>query len=436
MGQTLSFSVGHVAPLHDVRQELSENVDPTLSHNNMTLIDKLADFDYDIEAYTNARFQPVLDAYNAKQTRADRRKNKPYVELVKEENAKRIATAQKYKEQGINKTVRKPTELVREYVVQIGDHESNGTLTCDMTKNQQFAREFVEEFQKKNPHVEILLATFHGDEPNGTPHIHILTQFVGEGYAQGLSQQISTSKALECDGVSRATSRSDDDGFALDRWIKRVKDETMEPLLHDIFHEERLELNESREHIPTPVFRRKAKEEQKYIDEKYEELLQTRDNLVEYRNQLIQAKKNIETRESTLETEKAEFEAYRASETQKIQELEHKAELNVKNTESNLQHSRRMFQKGHDSMDRASEAWDVIVEARKLPEPQPERASRMTSFMGKYTMKDGRSLYQHYLDAEPKMIQTEKENALMFAELDRKFGTIKQSFDNDYGMDF
>lgn len=433
MAQTLSMSVGRVAVLHDIREILSDNVDPTLSHNNMKLVDKLEPYGYDIEAYTNARFQPAIDAYNAKQTRADRRKTKPYVDLVKDENAKLIAKAKQYKEQGIDKTVRKPTELVREYVVQIGDHESNGTLTGDMSKNQEFARQFLEEFQEKYPHVEVLLAEFHGDEPNGTPHLHMLTQFVGEGYSQGLEQQISTSKALECDGIARSSKRTD--GFSLERWLNQVKDETMEPLMRDIFHEERLELNDSREHMPTHVFRRKAKEEAKELEAqrkeneaKQNELLQTHDKLVDFRQGLVRASQSLdkginklETDKNALKQQKGEFEAYKALESQRLDEMKQQAR-------QTLQEAHEQKDNAVELMNKAQDAWNVVKQAQTLSQGHT-RESRMAMFMQRYKMGN-KDLYQLYKEAEPSMIQQEKQNQKLMRELDRQYSVICSSFSN------
>lgn len=269
MSQTLSFSMGRVAPLHDVRLEVSDNVDLNLTEkNNIIFIDKLADFGYDIEAYTNDKFQPVLDEYNEKQSRDDRKKKKPYCYYLEEENRKLIETAGRYKEQGINKTVKKPTRLAYEFVIQVGDHESNGIANPDtnVDLNRQYAEEVLEGLQEKYPHMDIMLATFHGDEPQGTPHLHILCQFTGEGYKQGLSRQVSVSKALENDGIERTANRKEAP-FALSRFTEHVKDTIMTEKLHSLFHEDREIIGDKRAHEELPFFRAKAKEEAKALEE-------------------------------------------------------------------------------------------------------------------------------------------------------------------------
>lgn len=82
--------------------------------------------------------------------------------------------------------------------------------------------------------MEILYAIIHFDEPHGTPHLHIGVQPVGEGYAKGLSKQISISKALALDGIEKLKTHSEaqrEGGFQLARFYNRVRHEEFEPIL-------------------------------------------------------------------------------------------------------------------------------------------------------------------------------------------------------------
>lgn len=258
MSQTVSMSVGRVAILHDIRKEISANVDQTLITRNEIFIDKLKKYNYDLKDFTNDKFQKFIDEYNSKQSRPERRKTRSYVEMIEEENKKLINKAEDNKKKGIKASVRKPTQLAHEYVLQIGNKDTNSTLTADVEKNKQYCREVLEEIEKKYPHVEVLLATYHADEPQGTPHMHILVQFTGEGYKQGLNKQISISKALELDGFERSNNRGD---YAINRWIEDVKDNIMTPKLEWIYGEQREILNDKRSHEDIRFFRKKAKEE-------------------------------------------------------------------------------------------------------------------------------------------------------------------------------
>lgn len=271
MGKTISMSVGRLAPLHDVRLDISANVDTRLTCRNAVFIDKLADFGYSIEAYTDTKFQDAIDEYNQKQVREDRKKRKSYSELLADENQKIIEQSKRKKEKGLGASSRKPTKLAHEYVLQIGDRISDGTLDprTDLDAHKKIAYEAIMEMQRKYPHVDILLATFHADEPNGTPHMHIVVQFTGDGYKQGLSRQVSMSKALELDGFERSNNRGD---YAINRWCEDVKNTILEPKMCSIMQETREELGEHRKHEDIRVFREKAKKEELAIQEKQEAL--------------------------------------------------------------------------------------------------------------------------------------------------------------------
>lgn len=266
MAQTVSFSKGRIAIKHDIREVYTPNIDKTLSHKNVILRDELRDFDYDLTAYTNNFFQPYIDEYNAKQTRADRRKEYPYSYYIREENGKRNLTNIKNQIEGQKKKSSCEVQMGYEYVLQHGNHETNPTGSCDVEKERRYFEEVLAKIEKKYPHVKILLATLHVDEPNGTPHCHVLLQFVGEHYKQGLSHQLSVSKALELDGLKRADTRAE--GYQMERMVKDIQDNIMTPVLKEMFNEERDVLGDSRSNIPLQVFRKKSREENEYLEHK------------------------------------------------------------------------------------------------------------------------------------------------------------------------
>lgn len=79
-----SMSVGRLAPKHTLNldgiRELSKNVSPKLIKDNVVLRDNL--HGRTIEEYTNDTFQPIIDAYNKKQRRKDRKINVSYCEYT------------------------------------------------------------------------------------------------------------------------------------------------------------------------------------------------------------------------------------------------------------------------------------------------------------------------------------------------------------------
>ena len=271
MALTLSFSKGDVAIRHDLRINLEQNVDPSLTHRNEIMVDRLKTYGYDVERYTDERFKDYIDKYNEGKYPC-RQITGGYSAYLHEKNQSLE------KSEGL---ARKGTPLALEFVVQVGNRDTNpaGRYTdeSDIERNKHFFKEFTKRFQKKFPHVEILLATFHADEPDGTPHLHMLVQFVGEGYKKGLSHQVSISKALECDGIERGGSRRT--GYSMSRWAKDVEDNLMEPLMKEVFHEEREILDEKRSHDDTPVFRMKAKKEQEHMERERERFEKDRDEI-------------------------------------------------------------------------------------------------------------------------------------------------------------
>lgn len=377
---TLSFSVGRVAIQHDIRETLTDNVDPTLTPNNVIFIDKLKEYNYDVEAYTNARFQPVLDSYNTKQRRPERRKTKKYTEIIADENAKLLAKEKYNKEHGINKSVRKPTKLVHEYVVQIGDRNSNSTLTADIDQNQLYYESVLNELQHKYPHMEILLATFHADEPNGTPHMHILVQYVGEGYSQGLSEQISVNKALECDGFARSNTRGN---YSIERFIEDIKNTVMTEKLTEIMDEERLELNEHRKHEDIRIFRQKAKDEAKALEEEREStqkakneyeayvtsqdqrLIQVHDKLVEHRDRLTETKTALDTERNSLTEEKVKFDEYKASEIQTLQKQKSALDKREQQLDSFTERASEMFSEALELLNKVKNLYNMLDATHK-----------------------------------------------------------------------
>ena len=271
MALTLSFSKGDVAIRHDLRINLEQNVDPSLTHRNEIMVDRLKTYGYDVERYTDERFKDYIDKYNEGKYPC-RQITGGYSAYLHEKNQSLE------KSEGL---ARKGTPLALEFVVQVGNRDTNpagrDTDESDIERNKHFFKEFTKRFQKKFPHVEILLATFHADEPDGTPHLHMLVQFVGEGYKKGLSHQVSISKALECDGIERGGSRRT--GYSMSRWAKDVEDNLMEPLMKEVFHEEREILDEKRSHDDTPVFRMKAKKEQEHMERERERFEKDRDEI-------------------------------------------------------------------------------------------------------------------------------------------------------------
>ena len=283
--QTVSVSRGKTAIEHDLREYTPNNVEVSMSKYNVVLIDELKG--KTLAEYTNEYMKPYIEEYNAKQRRSDRMKSYDYAADYIEEQNNMQKSRQNYT----------AGQLAYEYVIQFGDHQTmdvNEVIKKPKLRKDVVAmfEEFIQSYQSSYPHMRIILATVHMDEPKGTPHMHILVQPIGEGYKQGLSHQVSLTKALACDGFERSEKKGD--RLSMTRWQDDIKDNIMEPIL--VRHKyTRAYKDGEKHHMPVAMYKRamaekdaiveeaKAEAEQ-MVDEAYDEMLR----IAEEKEQIIQ----------------------------------------------------------------------------------------------------------------------------------------------------
>lgn len=224
-----SFSVGRVAYAHDVRITQTNNVDESLSNQNVILCDKL--LGRSVEEYTNERMQPAIDRYNAKQKRKNRQITTTYCEYFNN-----------LKDHG---------DLCYEAVLQFGEHETLGKefyspetspeRKLELRKQYEAVyKTMIRVMQQKYPHLEILYATIHFDEPNGTPHLHVCYQGIGTNYKQGLDEQVSIGNALGCDGIERIQNRAEAEvlgGYQISKFYREFRCKYFIPVLKKLGYE-------------------------------------------------------------------------------------------------------------------------------------------------------------------------------------------------------
>ena len=244
MGYSISASQGRIAQYHDERVYIPDNVDERLSKDNKTLVKQ----DCSYHDAVNRFFKGSVDAYNAKQTRNDRKIDDYYQSL---EDGKR-------KE--------KP---VYEYVFQIGNHETNGVTsgTEDEAKTRKALDAAMEQLQDKYPNFHFLFIGSHGDEPNGTYHYHVAFTPVGTSYKNGMTERCSLTKALNAMGFKT----SDEDGLAIQQWQNDVKDMIEEEMKQRGL--EREYMDNTDKHLSVSAFKRKKVMES--IDAKNQKSLET-----------------------------------------------------------------------------------------------------------------------------------------------------------------
>ena len=387
-----SFSFGRVAYHHDVREgALPKNVDPSLTHSNVVLIDNL--HGRTVEEYTNEKFQPVIDAYN--------KGKKPCLQIKST-----------YSEWHFTKGKSK-CPLVYEAVAQLGDHPTLGHIWYENTGSnglKQFYisqyKDVVEHFKETYPYLEILWATVHMDEPEGTPHLHIAFQPVGDAYKQGLKRQVSIGNALSCDGIERLEKRKDaeKEGYQLTRLYKAMedymKDKVMSKNIEKLIGEE-LTLKErvsGRKHDDVQRYAYKAQKANEEVKKETESLKEEKEALVSdlnnIREELTQkALERDEVEENTLKAQKALIEAENALSAKK-EELNALDKLK-ESLESMISDTINRFYKALGAIDKAL---DRFCKNKKLSEEELQRYDKATSKQISYTEK-GKSLIYKSLEA-------------------------------------
>lgn len=149
---------------HNLRDELrvanEPHIDPDGEHETWLDMDHRQAYE---EIFGEARSE-----YNSKQKRNDRKIN-DYYEHIKKDKAK------------------KPI-----YEMIVGVYN----LELDRNTKKEICKEFVKEWENRNPNLKLVGVYWHADEP-GQEHIHIDYIPVGTGYKKGMTIQSSLTKAFE-----------------------------------------------------------------------------------------------------------------------------------------------------------------------------------------------------------------------------------------------
>ena len=191
MQRSISAMVGKGSVNHNSRKFLAANVDGERTHLNIEYCNK------DIRETYHELFDAALEAYNAKQTRADRR-IPDYYEKIRSG---------------------KQEKPFHEIILQIGNCSDTGATS----EVGQIAREVLDEyyrgFQARNPNLRVFSAHLHMDE--ATPHIHIdFVPFI-TGSNRGLETRVSLKQALAAQGF-RGGTRSETEW---NQWAQSEKEQ-------------------------------------------------------------------------------------------------------------------------------------------------------------------------------------------------------------------
>ena len=148
--------------------------------------------DEDPKAAYERLFGEAVKAYNEKQTRPERQIADYYKQICEDSK-------------------KKP---VYELIIGIYGKKADGTPICSKNDGRRILRAFTEDWERRNPNLELCGLYYHCDESvgvNGSQvgHVHIDYIPVGEGFTRGMATQSSLSRALEQQGFqSQGTSNT------------------------------------------------------------------------------------------------------------------------------------------------------------------------------------------------------------------------------------
>lgn len=271
MAKTISTHNGSAAHrAHNIRApwatDNQEHIDKSLRDKNEILHDEKPR-----EAYQRI-FGAALEAYNAKQTRPERRIQDYYAHIEKD--------AKKHP--------------VYEMIVQIGNRQDTG---IDAPVERECLKEFYDGWAERNPNLFCIGSYIHADETDGTVHMHIDYVPVATGYKRGMEMQSGLVKALEQQGFEKT---KEDPRTAQIQWEAR-ENAALEKICNahgiEIIHPQRT--GEKLEHLDTQAFK---------LQQECLTLIETKDGLEEQINEAYQDHQDVlqdlaEARESLAEAQ-------------------------------------------------------------------------------------------------------------------------------------
>lgn len=151
--------------MSEKEKERNSHIDYSRSDENKYLVQK------DLKELYREEFGEVLEKYNAKQKRNDRKIDDYY---------KHIQSSKK-------------TSLQQEMIIQVGD-KNDFSSKQDFEKANEILEEWLSGFEKRNPNLKIYNAVIHNDE--ASPHMHLNFVPVASGYKRGLEKQVSFDRAI------------------------------------------------------------------------------------------------------------------------------------------------------------------------------------------------------------------------------------------------
>ncbi|MCU5657543.1 plasmid recombination protein [Bacillus mycoides] len=167
---SISFNQSHQSSLsHNNRENIYGNpgIDPSRLDENIYFVQK------DIRSVYKDVFQEVVDKYNEKQKRNDRKIQDYYDKIHKNEK----------------------THEQRELVVAVGEGKDDPKYR---EAKKEALKQYAEAFQWRNPNLAVYNMVLHDDEANPHLHINYVPNFES---SRGLTRRVGMDRALQQQGV-------------------------------------------------------------------------------------------------------------------------------------------------------------------------------------------------------------------------------------------
>ena len=192
MKRTISAMRGPGSLKHNRRAFTAENVDAERTQYNVVYKDE------PIKQVYHELFDDALERYNSKQKRKDRCISDYYEHL----------------------RTGKQEKVFHELIVQIGNKDNTGVTTEDGQWAATILDEYMQDFEKRNPTLQVFGAFLHMDE--ATPHLHIdFIPYVSGWKGKGMDTKVSLKQALKALGFAGGTKRESE----LNQWINAEKEQ-------------------------------------------------------------------------------------------------------------------------------------------------------------------------------------------------------------------
>ncbi len=322
MEKTISMMVGKGSLNHNNRTFTAKNVDAERSKCNQIYVKE------SIKQVYHTLFDEALEAYNFKQTRADRRIDNYY---------DKIRTS-------------KQEKLFHELIVQIGNRDDTN---CDMLESvyaQSALEEYMMGFQERNPNLRVFNAVMHLDEE--TPHLHIDYVPFSTGNKRGLETKVSLKGALKAQGFV-GTGRFDTEWK---RWVECEKHCLAEIMEH--YKMEWLQKGTHEKHLSVYDYEKKMRKAE--VAELEQEISDQKDKIADQSFLMEVNEETLQSQEQILEENEAKAEKIR-QETEKAKEDWEKVQID----KDRVQDSYAFYQKMAKSAKESYELYHSWCEEKK-----------------------------------------------------------------------